>query len=330
MLKRPVWKWPITSYFFLGGLSAGAYALGRAAHRAGGEKYRDLSRAASYLALATILPCPPLLIADLGDRKRFHHMLRVWKPSSPMNLGAWAITAFGGVATLEAAGQYLAQRKPPNRRARPGPSPNLFNGGAHLLLDVAGATSSIAVAGYTGVLLSCTANPLWCKNPFLGPLFSASAVSTGAEAVSLALDCTSRPGRQESPSHAILRKVDTLAHVAELGLMTGFLRFAGEKAKTLRSGPMSKYHHLSIGGILAAEVLKLLPAPRRLRRPLRMLASLLGLTAGFSMRWAMVFGGHDAAADPHTSRLVSRPQNSASRIGGRISDASGRVEHPTP
>src|SRR5688572_21827321 len=92
ILKSPVWKWEIASYFFLGGISAASYVLARLAERAGGERYRDLTRAGTYTAFATLLPCAPLLIADLGDRSRFHHMLRIFKPSSPMNLGTWLAT----------------------------------------------------------------------------------------------------------------------------------------------------------------------------------------------------------------------------------------------
>src|SRR4051794_26974191 len=98
MLKPPVWEKPIGVYFFLGGLAAGAYLLARVAERAGGERYRPITRAGSAVALLGALPCAPLLIEDLGDPKRFHHMLRVFKPESPMNFGAWALTTFSGAA----------------------------------------------------------------------------------------------------------------------------------------------------------------------------------------------------------------------------------------
>jgi formate-dependent nitrite reductase membrane component NrfD len=317
-LKRPVWKWEIASYFFLGGLSAGAYVLGRAAERAGGARHQKLSRLASYVALGAILPSPPLLIADLGDPKRFHHMLRVWKPSSPMNFGTWAIVAYSGMAAMEAVRQYLSQR---GRRVSPNERSKLLkvmdNSTLLVVRDAVGVPAAICVAGYTGVLLSCTSNPLWCKNPYLGPLFSASAISTGAEAIALAMDCTGEQSGGESPSLAVLRKVDTLAHIAELLLMRGFSRFAGEKAEPLHRGSMAKHHKFSYRAMIAAELFKLLPVPEFLRRPKRLLVNLLGLSGGFAMRWAFVYGGHEAAADPHIARLVSRPEESAKKIGGR-------------
>jgi hypothetical protein len=109
--------------------------------------------------------------------------------------------------------------------------------------------------------------------------------------------------------------------------MQGFLKFAGEKAKPLRSGKMSTHHKMSLGGMVLAEALKLLPVPRELSRPLRILINLLGLGAGFSMRWEMVFGGHEAAADPHLSRVVSRPKDQTQRIGRTMNGAGGRWAH---
>src|SRR5436305_9628558 len=104
-LKPPVWKWEIASYFFLGGLSAGAYLIGRMAERFGGREHRQIARLGSFVAMGALLPCPALLIADLGDKKRFHHMLRVWKPTTPMNLGSWTLTAYSGAAMLSALRQ---------------------------------------------------------------------------------------------------------------------------------------------------------------------------------------------------------------------------------
>jgi formate-dependent nitrite reductase membrane component NrfD len=324
LLKKPVWGWEIATYFFLGGLSAGAYLLGRVAERAGGEKYRGLTRTAADVALGALIPCPPLLIADLGDPKRFHHMLRVWKPTSPMNLGTWSVVAYSGMAAYEVVRQYLTEH---DRHLSPGRRSallKLMNNGTLLLLhDAAGTTFSLLVAGYTGVLLSCTANPLWSKNPFLGPLFSASAIATGAEAISLALDLFGGEDEENSDSQEMLRKIDTIAHVAELALMQGVLRTAGEKAKPLTHGSMKAHHRFSKGGIIAAEALKLLPAPRPVRKPVRLMWNLLGLAAGFSMRWSMVVGGREAAADPHLSRLAGRSGRGSDRVNEKMGNRSG-------
>src|SRR5438128_2641405 len=79
ILKRPFWHWEIALYFFFEGLSAGSFLICSGAELVDGEKYRSLIRKGRYLSLGTLVPCPPLLIADLGRPERFHHMLRMFK-----------------------------------------------------------------------------------------------------------------------------------------------------------------------------------------------------------------------------------------------------------
>ena len=88
--------------------------------------------------------------------------------------------------------------------------------------------------------------------------------------------------------------------------MKGFTHVAGEAPRAMSKGPHEKAPPFSIGAILAAEVLKHLPVESRYKKPLRMPPPSSALPH-FSMRWAMVYGGHHAAADPHLSRLVSSP-----------------------
>lgn len=308
LLKAPVWKWQIAHYFFWGGISAGSYVLARVAERFGGERYRELTSVGTLVSFLTSLPCAPLLIHDLGDPKRFHHMLRVFKPTTPMNLGTWTLTAHSGVATASVVREYV--RSLPEHRRRP--LGRLTDTSVLVVQDAAGVPIALLLAGYTGVLLSCTANPLWGKNRWLGPLFTSSAIATGAEAVSLALDVT-RPktpatAQRRHGAQTALTAIDTVAHVAEGIALAGFLREAGEKASPLTEGSMRRHHHVSLGSLIAAEALKLLPIPRPLQRAKRILVALLGLTAGFSMRWGIVHGGHEAANNPDLARRATRTQ----------------------
>lgn len=304
ILKAPVWKWQIASYFFLGGVSAGAHVLARMAARGGGERYRDLTRAGSYIAALTALPCAPLLIADLGDPKRFHHMLRVWKPTTPMNLGTYVLTAHSGIAVASAVREFLSGPHSPDQAKELRRIASAPGSAVVLIQDAAGIPLALLLAAYTGVLLSCTSNPMWVKNPWLAPLFSAGAISTGASAITLALDCAS--SKVDTPSHRALSKVHTAAHVAEAVTLAGYLKHAGPKAMPLTRGTMKKHLAFTAGALVAAEGLKWLPLPRRARRWARIIASLLGLASGFSLRWAMIYGGKEAALNPHTARLASR------------------------
>ena len=99
ILKTPVWNWMIAAYLFSGGLSAGSAMLGAGADLTGRTELRRVSRLG---ALVSLLASMYFLIGDLGRPERFHHMLRVAKPSSPMSMGTWILGAYGPGAGLAA------------------------------------------------------------------------------------------------------------------------------------------------------------------------------------------------------------------------------------
>jgi len=164
------------------------------------------------------------------------------------------------------------------------------------------------VAGYTGVLLSCTANPLWSKNRWLGAFFSASALSTGAAATRLAIR-----SKTDTPSHNVLEKIDTCAHIAEAVTLRNFLKEAGPKARPLTHGSMKGIFALAVGSVVASEVVKHLPLRGKPRRFAGNLGSILALAGGFALRWALIYGGKEAAADPHLARLATNTRNKPAR-----------------
>ncbi len=298
LLKKPVWSWEIGAYFFLGGLSAGSYLLARVAERLGGARYRAVTRAGTAIAAAALLPCPILLIDDLGDRSRFHHMLRVFKPRSPMNLGSWVLTGYSGVLFLTALREWF--RGPSGRRR------HRFVGRAALfVLDLAGLPLALLFSGYTGVLLSATSTPVWSKNPWLGPLFCASAIDNGAAAIRLALEF--RRGKAADGVEA-LETIDTAAHAAEAAATVGYLSTAGSLARPLTQGPLAPAFWGAAAGVVAAEVLKHVPAGGRIGRWAKVAGAILGVAGGFALKWAMQQAGPASACDPDADRQVSRPR----------------------
>src|SRR4051812_48660236 len=93
VIHRPHWKWLIICYFFLGGISgasAGLSAIARFFDRSDGPR---IARIAAYVSAAALLPCPVLLVLDLGRPARFLNMLRVLRLSSPMSMGSWGLAA---------------------------------------------------------------------------------------------------------------------------------------------------------------------------------------------------------------------------------------------
>ena len=312
LLQAPVWKWEIALYFWFGGISGGSYALGRMADRFGGGRFKRFGEYASYIAFGALLPSPPLLIYDLGDPKRFHHMLRVFKPSTPMSLGSWILSAYSLPATAETLRQLTVNRLMSTRQAKrfeAGP----VNAALRAANDLAGVPLGLGLAGYTGVLLSCASTPLWCKNTWIGPLFSSSAIATAGSAINLALDLTGAD--LHGPDKRAVEKVETVAHLAEAVTLFGFLKQAGPLARPMTHGGQKRNLYLTIAGIVGAELLKALPLKGRAKRTSSILASLLSLAGGLALRWAFVYGGQESGANPRDARLGSKPKPPAEGDG---------------
>src|ERR671933_2313453 len=103
-LKPAHWTWEIFMYFWIGGIGAGAH-LTSVVGQLLGWKDKAFFRASRYTVLVTMIISPVLLILDLGRPERFLNMLRILKLRSPMSLGSWGLTVFGGFCTLSALTQ---------------------------------------------------------------------------------------------------------------------------------------------------------------------------------------------------------------------------------
>lgn len=308
VIHAPHWKWLIVVYFFLGGISSASYVIACIAELFGGSAGDRIKRAGRYLALITLIPCPWLLIADLGRPERFHHMLRVIKLRSPMSVGTWGLTIYGFFCTLsvilQAAQDGLLKRVPLVRRiAEPLPC---------TLINAIGTLFGFFVGGYTGVLLGITAVPIWAKNALLlGPLFLSSAMSTGSAAIALVLSLLRGTSEQ---SIQRLERLETAARVAELGLILTARANAGPAiSRPIRQGRLGQLFRWGVLGAgvaapLALRLANVLPGARASRRR-TILSSLLTLAGGLCLRYVMVMAGHASAEDPHATFAFARPRN---------------------
>ncbi|MEN3333455.1 MAG: hypothetical protein V7641_2820 [Blastocatellia bacterium] len=305
MLKRPLWHWHIALYFFFEGVSAGAFLLASLADLFGGGQLRKLSRAGYTVSFLSILPCPPLLIADLGVPSKFHHMLRIFKPSSPMNLGAWSLAAYSiplQMITLQhlaadteifpKAIQRLLLRLVPER-----------------LAGILGIPCALLMVSYPGVLLSTTSTPVWSRTRLLGALFSSSSMATGAAATSLALALA------ESVDHRAIskmEKIERLASLCEGVALAGYLITTGKAARPLLKGRYV-WHIFLAGSAVAAQLLLPAKPARKRKRGLMssLLRSALTLAGGLALKWAIVYAGRKSAEDPQAARDASRPSKAA-------------------
>ncbi len=163
MLHAPVWEWAIPTYYYVGGLTGAALVLSAAAQLANGKRTQALIRRCHWIGAAGTSISGALLVYDLGVPSRFFNMLRVFRPTSPMNMGAWILSG----ATGSAFGGLLF-------RGRGG----LFG----TLGEISGYLAGIFGAGlatYTGVLVANSAIPIWQESRRVLPiLFGASAMSS--------------------------------------------------------------------------------------------------------------------------------------------------------
>jgi Formate-dependent nitrite reductase, membrane component len=287
MLKRPLWRWEIAWYFFLEGISSGAFILGAMSRLFGRKGNRRLQRATPYLSLAALLPCPPLLIADLGRPERFHHMLRVFKRSSPMNTGAWALMGYSVPVSLRAFDQLLHNRRDSSRA-----------------LQLAGLPFAFTMVSYPGVLLSATSTPVWSQSPYLGALLACSSLSTAASAIALITELQGK-----SNDSAPLQNFEMIAKICE-GMLTGaYLLSSGRAAEPLTRGRYAKHLWIGAMGLGIAVPIGIRLASRRMgrrKRAISLLSSACSLAGGFCLKWAIVHSGPISADDPEAGRYGSR------------------------
>lgn len=294
LLKRPFWKWEIALYFFFEGVSAGAYILCTVAGLRDQRRYAGLIRSGRFLSFVTMLFCPPLLIVDLGRPERFHHMLRIWKKTSPMNHGAWALSGYGMVASLLAVLAVparwlgherlfdlmkLAQRWAPVR-----------------LLAVLGLPFAWTMVSYPGVLLETTANPIWSRSKSLGPLFASSSMSSGAAALTLL--------SYGSKDHGLHKTLSTFEDVAGVGEAAAVALYLGEAKKAAQPLWKGKQRLLFWAGAVGLGIV----APAFLRRSRSKVvrdgvAPLLTIFGSAALKWSITYAGQESALDPEMANF---------------------------
>ena len=302
VLKQPTWTWEIIWYFFFGGLAAGCYVIASIASLFGSQEDRIVARWGYYLSILAILPCPPLLIKDLGRPERFLHMLRIFKVKSPMSMGTWALLGFSFfsaiTAIIQAArdgmlGRWWGARLLANLPQR--------------LIALPGAGFGLFLGGYTGVLLTATSVPLWSRSKLLGGIFITSAISTSSALISFVLRLVNAPARTLHK----LERLEAAAILLELAGLFSFLRQSGRAARPLvGNGPAEHgrtFWGLVIGSGLALpwlmQVSALLTGRRgnKQRRARGILASLLVLVGGYFLRRTIVEAGHNSSRDARTT-----------------------------
>lgn len=290
LLKQPHWGWEVVSYLFLGGIMGGSGVLTALAQR---SEDKPLERTSRYLSMTLALACPAVLISHLGRPERFLNMLRVVKFKSPMSMGVWGLVGYTGFAGLNAAAQLSRDNIIPRWIEHLEPKP---------VTVVMQAMFGAFTAGYTGVLLSATANPLWAKGKMHIPAISVSSAIAGACALNAIALCADRAG---GAAQVKLERLEACAGVLELTAILHFRGHAGEVGKPMFEGARGeRLRRWTVGaGILAPLALNAVSVLTRnhRKRPslLRTLVSGgLVLAGGYILRETLIEAGKASAGDP--------------------------------
>ncbi|MDQ4489563.1 NrfD/PsrC family molybdoenzyme membrane anchor subunit [Sinomonas sp. ASV486] len=289
ILKEPTWQaLDIAGYIFAGGLAGASSILGA------GAQHTDrpgLERSAKLTALAAISASVVALVHDLGRPERFVNMLRVAKPTSPMSVGSWILSAYGPLAGATAAANVLGIFPRAGKAAGIG----------------AGITGS-AVATYTAVLLADTAVPAWHdaheRLPFV--FASSAAASAGGLAAALAPIAQGQPARRMAIGGA----------AAEIALSVAVERSGNLSAETLHEGRAGVLLRLSkaftVGGAVG------LALGGRSSRVVSTLSGLAVAAGSALLRFGLFEAGRASTRDP---KYVVVPQRE--RLAARQEAAVG-------
>jgi polysulfide reductase chain C len=274
----PQWEWYIVWYFFLGGLAGGAYALGVILRLFGDRRDAGVARLAFLVTLPALAICPLLLTLDLGRPLRFWHMLidaRTMSPTlkywSPMSVGAWVLMIFSAFAFVSFLEAVLGQERF-----------QLLRGGFGRVVLVVGAVFGLFLAGYTGVLLSVSNQPIWSDTWALGGLFLASGLSVAAAALGL----LSRLSAGEESAEEKLSRADRYFILLELALIVAFFVSLGAMGARFLESRWLVLWALVLAGTLVPLALR----PFARHAGPAVLASCLVLLGGLALRIVVIFG----------------------------------------
>jgi polysulfide reductase chain C len=219
----PHWTWYILVYFFVAGLAGGCYFLATFLRYWGTPADEPAARLGFYVPLPATVIAALMLTLDLNQPQRFWHMLVNTTPddfglnfntTTPMSIGVWALVVasiFGLVAFVDTLVRDHKIRHPVGNRLAA-----LLDGSAGKAFHVVGAVLYLFIAGYTGVLLAVSNQPVWSDTWALGGLFLASGLSGSA---ALLLLLIARYRRDAEPSRGFLELGERIFTALELLLL---------------------------------------------------------------------------------------------------------------
>ncbi len=281
VIKETIWGVPdVPGYLFLGGLAGASSALAAGAELSG---YRALARTSKIAAAAAIGLSVVALVEDLGRPERFLNMLRVFKPTSPMSVGSWILSAYAPAAGVAAASAVTGLLPAIGRAA-----------------TVAAAITGPGIAAYTSALLGDTAVPAWHEAHRELPYVFVSSAATAAGGLALALV----PPEEAGPA----RKLALVGAGVEVTAKSLLMRRLGPVAEPYDSGQagqlMEAAEILTTAGLTAAAL------GGRNRLVTAVAGAALVASSAFT-RFGIFYAGRESARDPRYTIALQKERAQA-------------------
>jgi DMSO reductase anchor subunit len=288
VLNPPVWEArEIAGYFFLGGMAGASSVLAAAARGTGRD---SVVKGAKVAAAGGALLSLAALVKDLGRPMRALNMLRVMKPTSPMSVGTWLLSAYAPAALI-AAGSEVTGLLPAIGTTATGTA----------------ATLGPAIASYTAVLISDTAVPAWHdarrEMPFV---FTSSAAAAAAGVALLSCsDADATPVRRLAIGAATAELATEQLMEHRLDPVVGKAYHEGKPGQLLRASRM-----LSVLGAVGA-------AAGGRSRKVRTASGAALLASSALTRFGIFHAGMASADDPEATIGPQRARLAAGESAGK-------------
>lgn len=282
LLKEPQWTAEVPLYFFVGGAAGASATIGTIAEWTGLDQ--KIARDARWVAALGAVISSGLLISDLGRPSRFLNMLRVFKPQSPMSVGAWTLAAFGTFSGANLFAQLMQEYLGPKAVI------TILKQSSQALSMLFG----LPFHNYTGVLIGATVIPVWNHNIRSLPIhFGTSGLAAGTSILELM-------GNTDSTALNLIGIGASALETYE-GYHLEIKRdpIINEPLKHGRSGWITR-----VGGVFSG------PVPLALRlaalalgtnhprhKTLRQAAAWSGILGSLATRYGWVMAGHASARD---------------------------------
>lgn len=207
-------------------------------------------------------------------------MLRVFKPTSPMSVGSWVLSAYAPLTLTAAAADVAGRYRLAGSAATAG-----------------AAVLGPAVATYTAVLLSDTAVPSWHEGYRQLPYVFAGSAATAASGLALA----AAPTGQAGPA----RRMAALGAALELGAFRLMKQRMGLAAEPYEQGRPQRLLRAAEALTAGGAALALLSGRVRDRR-LGLVAGAALLSGSAALRFGVFQAGVASAEDPKYTVVPQR------------------------